>query len=102
VLQSLVYHADTLLQLAEGYRYREGAPRPACVRAAALTRAEHSTAMDFAERALFAYERALTGAFNPAAGVHRLDFDRAENRALFLALHRVVMSLLPLSAWRPG
>jgi hypothetical protein len=26
LLQTLVYHADTLLQLSEGYRYREGEP----------------------------------------------------------------------------
>lgn len=53
--------------------------------------AEHSTASDFIDRALFSYERAFVGAFNFTAGGNRLDFDRVENRPFFLALHRQIM-----------
>ena len=42
---------------------------------------------DFVDRALFTYERSFTGAFNFASGTNRLDFDRAENRPFFPALH---------------
>lgn len=38
--------------------------------------AEHSTAADFIERALFTYERAFVGAFTFTGGGNRLDFDR--------------------------
>lgn len=52
--------------------------------------AEHAQAVDFIERALFAYERAFIGAFTFTTGLNRLDFDRVENRPFFLALHRQV------------
>lgn len=60
--------------------------------------AEHSTASDFIDRALFSYERAFVGAFTFTGGGNRLDFDRVENRPFFLALHRQIMcaSQLPL------
>ncbi|TFK53351.1 DUF654-domain-containing protein [Heliocybe sulcata] len=76
ILSKLPYHADTLLQLAEAYRYRD----------------EHAQATDFAERALFAYERAFTGT-SLLNGVNRLDFDRVENRPFFLAVHRIILDL---------
>ncbi|EIN04337.1 DUF654-domain-containing protein [Punctularia strigosozonata HHB-11173 SS5] len=77
LLSKLPWHADTLLQLAEAYRYRE----------------EHAQAMDFTDRALFTYERAFVGAFSLTNGVNRLDFDHIENRPFFLALHRQVSDL---------
>ncbi|TFK79628.1 DUF654-domain-containing protein [Polyporus arcularius HHB13444] len=77
ILRVLPYHADTLLQLSEVYHHRE----------------EHGTAADFVDRALFTYERAFVGAFNFTSGVNRLDFDRVENRPLFLALHRQITDL---------
>ncbi|KDQ65155.1 hypothetical protein JAAARDRAFT_28803 [Jaapia argillacea MUCL 33604] len=77
LLGKLPWHADTLLQLAEAYRYRE----------------EHSEAMDFIDRALFTYERAFVGSFNFTSGANRLDFDRVENRPFFLAIHRQVADL---------
>ena len=52
--------------------------------------AEHSTAADFIDRALFTYERAFVGAFNFTMGVNRLDFDHVENRPFYLGLHRQV------------
>lgn len=42
-------------------------------------------------RALFAYERAFSGAFNLTTGGHRLDFDHVESRVFYLALARNVM-----------
>ncbi|KAH7881864.1 transcriptional repressor TCF25-domain-containing protein [Phlebopus sp. FC_14] len=77
VLQRMPWHADTLLQLAEVYRHRE----------------EYSQAVEYVSRALYAYERAFLGAFSFTTGVNRLDFDRAENRPFFLALHRQVIDL---------
>ncbi|KAI0368457.1 DUF654-domain-containing protein [Pilatotrama ljubarskyi] len=77
LLRLLPYHADTLLQLSEVYHHRE----------------EHSTAADYVDRALFAYERGFVGSFNFTSGANRLDFDRVENRPFFLALHRQVTDL---------
>ncbi|KIJ58792.1 hypothetical protein HYDPIDRAFT_44335 [Hydnomerulius pinastri MD-312] len=73
VLQRMPWHADTLLQLAEVYRYRE--------------------AIDYVSRALYAYERAFLGAFSFTSGTNRLDFDHVENRPFFLAVHRQVIDL---------
>ena len=56
--------------------------------------AEHSTAADFIDRALFTYERAFVGSFNFTSGLNRLDFDRVENRPFFLAIHRLVSCVL--------
>lgn len=69
--------------------------------------AEHSTASDFIDRALFTYERAFFGSFNFTGGGNRLDFDRVENRPFFLALHRQIMyvsrsSLFSASTTSPG
>ncbi|KAF8582034.1 DUF654-domain-containing protein [Ramaria rubella] len=77
LMYEMPWHADTLLQMAEVFRHRE----------------EYSTAADFMSRALFAYERAFAGAFNLTTGIHRLDFDRVENRVFFLALARNVIDL---------
>ncbi|KZT23178.1 DUF654-domain-containing protein [Neolentinus lepideus HHB14362 ss-1] len=82
ILSKFPYQADTLLQLAETYRYRDGE----------VSSSEHAQATDFAERALFAYERAFTGT-NFMSGVNRLDFDRVENRPFFLAVHRLILDL---------
>jgi len=77
LLRALPYHADTLLQLSEVYNHRE----------------EFSSAAEFVDRALFAYERAFVGSFNFTNGINRLDFDRVENRPFFLALHRQIADL---------
>ncbi|KAF8759615.1 hypothetical protein RHS01_01716 [Rhizoctonia solani] len=52
-----------------------------------------SQAADFVERAIYAFEHAFPVAFDITAGSSRLDFDRIENRPLFLALHRHILSL---------
>jgi hypothetical protein len=48
-------------------------------------------AVDFKDRALFTYERRFIGAFTFESGLNRLEFDRAENRLFFPALHHQVM-----------
>ncbi|KAK0205865.1 transcriptional repressor TCF25-domain-containing protein [Desarmillaria ectypa] len=75
--QSMPWHADTLLQMAQVFRHRE----------------EHSQAVDFIDRALFAYERSFIGAFTFTSGLNRLAFDLVENRPFFLALHRQAADL---------
>ncbi|KAL0948961.1 hypothetical protein HGRIS_009064 [Hohenbuehelia grisea] len=77
LLGRLPWHADTLLQLSEVYRHRE----------------EYAQAVDFVDRALFAYERSFIGAFSFTSGLNRLDFDHVENRPFYLALHRQITDL---------
>ncbi|EJD00754.1 DUF654-domain-containing protein [Fomitiporia mediterranea MF3/22] len=77
ILSKLPWHADTLLQISEIYRHRE----------------EHSSSVDFLNRALFTYERSFIGAFAFTAGINRLDFDHVENRPFYLALSRMVADL---------
>ncbi|CAE7230298.1 unnamed protein product [Rhizoctonia solani] len=71
------WHIDTLLQIGEIMKHQE----------------ELSQAADFVERAIYAFEHAFPVAFDITTGSSRLDFDRIENRPLFLALHRHVLSL---------
>jgi hypothetical protein len=52
---------------------------------------EHAPATDAIDRALFTYERAFIGSFTFTSGHNRLDFDRAENRPFYLAIHRQAM-----------
>jgi hypothetical protein len=61
---------------------------------------DHSTAVDFIERAVFTYERAFVGGFN-FAGANRLDFLHVENRPFFLALHRQTACVAWLCAFAP-
>ncbi|CAK5280023.1 unnamed protein product [Mycena citricolor] len=78
LVRQFPWHGDTLLQLAEVFRHRE----------------EYAQAVEYVDRALFAYERAFFGcSFNFTAGIHRLDFDHVENRPFFLALHRQTTDL---------
>ncbi|CAE6444967.1 unnamed protein product [Rhizoctonia solani] len=71
------WHIDTLLQIGEIMKHQE----------------ELSQAAEFVERAIYAFEHAFPVAFDITGGSSRLDFDRIENRPLFLALHRHVSSL---------
>jgi hypothetical protein len=52
---------------------------------------DHASSSDTVERAIFAYEKAISGAFNVTTGACRLDFCRIENRAFFLAIHRTIL-----------
>lgn len=91
VLRMLPWHADTLLQISEVYRHREGEYCLIPLPPATEVPPEYSQAADFIDRALFTYERCFIGAFTFTNGHNRLDFDRVENRPFFLALHRQVM-----------
>ena len=69
------WHVDTLLQMSEVFRQQD----------------DYTHATDLVERALYAYERGFATAFNVTTGIHRLDFERIENRPLFLACHRQIL-----------
>ncbi|CEL59750.1 Transcription factor 25 OS=Homo sapiens GN=TCF25 PE=1 SV=1 [Rhizoctonia solani AG-1 IB] len=75
--RSETWHIDTLLQIGEIMKHQE----------------ELSQAADFVERAIYAFEHTFPVAFDITTGSSRLDFDRIENRPLFLALHRHILSL---------
>ncbi|KIM32756.1 hypothetical protein M408DRAFT_186122 [Serendipita vermifera MAFF 305830] len=77
LMRESFWHADTLLQIGEVYRAQD----------------DYSVSSDFTSRALFAYERSFSGAFNLTNGGSRIDFRKVENRSLFLALHRTVLYL---------
>lgn len=91
ILAELPWHGDTLLQMSEVCRHREG--MNCCVytiRKLNIYNIEHATTVDYLSRALFTYERSLMGAFAFTAGINRLDFDRVENRPFFLAVSRMM------------
>jgi Transcriptional repressor TCF25 len=99
LLTKLPWHADTLLQLSEVYRHREGmllvltAYWPDTNPPGDL---EYAQAVDFVDRALFTYERSFLGNFTFTSGTNRLDFEYVENRPFFLAIHREVTYVFPL------
>ncbi|KAF7329293.1 hypothetical protein MKEN_00190300 [Mycena kentingensis (nom. inval.)] len=93
LLQQFPWHGDTLLQLAEVYRHREGAFTLSIPVLLANMHREYSNAVEYVDRALFSYERAFFGAFNFTTGLNRLDFDHIENRPFFLAIHRQATDL---------
>lgn len=64
-----------------------------------LTLADIGAASDYAERALYALDRCLIPAFNVSSGACRLDFDRVENRPMFLAIHRIIAYLGRRGCW---
>lgn len=91
LLGVLPWHADTLLQISEVYRHRDGMGRHYLSMTSLLSIiAEHAQAIDFIDRALFTYERAFIGSFTFTTGLNRLDFNRVENRPFYLAVHRQV------------
>ncbi|KAK8850487.1 hypothetical protein IAR55_004405 [Kwoniella newhampshirensis] len=83
LLQVYPWHVDTLLQMSEVYRLQ----------------ADIGAASDFAERALYAFDRCLMPAFSVSSGASRLDFDRVENRPMFTALHRIISYLGRRGCW---
>lgn len=84
LLQVYPYHVDTLNQVSEVFRMQ----------------GDNSNASDFTERVLFAIERAFPTNFNVLSGQCRLDFDRVENRSLWLALTRLITHLCMKGCWR--
>jgi hypothetical protein len=91
------WQIDTLLQMSAIYNQQGGKSRSLIVRAIGsrlismlqFGPIDIGAAADFCERALFAYDRCLAPGF-AMNGTCRLDFDRVENRPMFLALHRLV------------
>ncbi len=89
------WHIDTLLQLSQVYQQQNGTivvPFHSHLRVTESLRCtsyptDVGAASDFCFRAIFAYDRALAPGFN-LGGMCRVDFDRVENRGLFLALNR--------------
>jgi hypothetical protein len=89
LLQKFPWHGDTLLQLAEVFRHREGSSLSLFLKIALYNHwIEYAQAVEYVDRALFSYERAFFGSFNFTTGLNRLDFDHIENRPFFLAVHR--------------
>lgn len=83
LLQVYPWHVDTLLQMSEVYRLQN----------------DIGAASDFAERALYAFDRCLMPGFNVQSGSCRLDFDFVENRPMFTALHRIISYLGRRGCW---
>lgn len=77
------WHVDTLLQMSEVYRLQS----------------DIGAASDYAERALYAFDRCLVPGFNVTSGACRLDFDYVENRPLFTGLHRIIFYLGRRGVW---
>ncbi|EIW69934.1 hypothetical protein TREMEDRAFT_38605 [Tremella mesenterica DSM 1558] len=83
LLQVYPWHVDTLLQMSEVYRLQS----------------DIGAASDYAERALYAFDRCLIPGFSVSTGTSRLDFDRVENRALFTGIHRIISYLGRRGCW---
>jgi hypothetical protein len=83
LLQVYPWHVDTLLQMSEVYRLQS----------------DIGAASDYADRALYAFDRCLATGFNVTSGACRLDFDFVENRPMFTALHRIISYLGRRGCW---
>lgn len=88
------YHIDSLLQLSEVCKANGDAAMGA-----------ELIGIFFAlfnnlERALYSFEKTFHPMFNLSTGTSRLDFDRVENRSLFLALFRHVDVIARKGCWR--
>ena len=84
VLEVHPYHLDTLLHLSEVCRVSE----------------DTQTASDLLNRALFCLEKAFHPTFNVTSINCRLDFNRTENRALFIAVFRQILFVSMKSCWQ--
>lgn len=89
LLQVYPWHVDTLLQMSEVYRLQSGKLNVYHIERL-LRILDIGAASDFAERALYAFDRCLMPSFSVMSGTSRLDFDRVENRPMFTALHRII------------
>lgn len=91
LLQVYPWHVDTLLQMSEVYRLQSGEFVGHYQSSSeTLTMSDIGAASDYAERALYAFDRCLLPGFNVSSGACRLDFDRVENRPMFTGLHRII------------
>ncbi|RUO96534.1 transcriptional repressor TCF25-domain-containing protein, partial [Jimgerdemannia flammicorona] len=78
------YHVDCLLQLSEVAKHS----------------GDWQMAGEFIERAMYAFERAFHPQFNISSGSVRLSYNRAENKAFSLAIHRHIQFLTRRGCWR--
>ncbi|PLW43277.1 hypothetical protein PCANC_17390 [Puccinia coronata f. sp. avenae] len=83
ILQRAPYHADTLLQLSEVAAHNE----------------DQGQAVRFLNQALFVSEKTLASSFF-SSGASRLDYRQVENRSLFRALDRKLLTLLKQGCYR--
>ena len=83
ILEMHPYHIDTLLHLSEVCRVSE----------------DTQTSSDLLSRALLCLETAFHPSFNVASSFCRLDYNRTENRALFIALFRQIVIVSMKSCW---
>ena len=98
LLQVYPWHVDTLLQMSEVHRLQSGQlsfPFDCDI----ADNEDIGAASDFAERALYAFDRCLMPSFSVTTGASRLDFDRVENRPMFTALHRIISYLGRRGCW---
>ena len=84
VLELHPYHLDTLLHLSEVCRVSE----------------DTQTASDLLNRALFCMEKAFHPSFNVTSVNCRLDYNRRENRALFISIFRQILFVSLKSCWQ--
>ena len=84
ILRNSPYHIDSLLQLSEVFKMS----------------GDTQTAADFVERALYCSECGFHPLFNVTSGSCRLDYNRYENRAFFLALFRQIVFVGQRGCWR--
>lgn len=77
LLQMNPYHIDSLLQLSDVCRIQE----------------DQEMARDLIERALYTFECAFHPVFSLTSGNCRLDYQRPENRAFYLAVYKHMMFL---------
>ena len=99
LLQVYPWHVDTLLQMSEVYRLQSGKLTLATNRSPKADTTDIGAASDYAERALYALDRCLISSFNVSSGACRLDFNRVENRPMFMALHRIIAYLGRRGCW---
>jgi hypothetical protein len=83
ILQRAPYHPDTLLQLSEVAAHNE----------------DQGQAVRFLNQALFVSEKTLASSFF-SSGASRLDYRQVENRSLFRALDRKLLTLLKQGCYR--
>ncbi|CAG8596229.1 12452_t:CDS:2, partial [Acaulospora morrowiae] len=84
LLQKNPYHIDSLMQISDVYKMS----------------GDLVMAGEFIERALYAFEKSLHIKFNLSKGTSRLNYNKFENRAFFLALFRHIQFLSRRGCWQ--
>ncbi|CAG8513228.1 9889_t:CDS:10 [Diversispora eburnea] len=84
LLRKNPYHIDSLLQISDIYKMSD----------------DHAMSSEFIERALYAFEKSFHIKFNISKGISRLNYNKFENRAFFLALFRQIQTLSRRGCWQ--